>query len=158
MNTGNLPLFGLMLLAGFGIPVMAAVNAGLATRTGSTTGAVTILTGVAFAVSLLAFLAKGRVSPSTMLSAPPGFYLAGTLFLFYITSITFCAPRIGLANAVFLVLFGQIVASTSIDHFGWFGTEVMRLTSKRSAGILLMAVGVYLARKDLLLPANQIIT
>jgi transporter family-2 protein len=67
--------------------------------------------------------------------------------LFYATSVAYAAPRIGLGNAIFFVLLGQIVAAAAIDHFGWLGAIQSALTPKRVLGIAVMAVGLYLARK-----------
>lgn len=49
-----------MLLAGVGIPVLAALNAGLGSRIGSPAAAATVLFVVAFTVSLLIAMLVGR--------------------------------------------------------------------------------------------------
>ncbi|MEM8648276.1 MAG: DMT family transporter, partial [Pseudomonadota bacterium] len=79
--------------------------------------------------------------------APTILYAAGILFAVYILSITFLAPRIGVGNAVFLVLLGQLISSAIIDHFGLFGAPQVPITVKRMIGIAVMAVGVMLARR-----------
>ena len=38
-------------------------------------------------------------------------------------AITFAAPRIGLANAVFFVLLGQLLMAAAIDHFALLGVD-----------------------------------
>ena len=48
---------------------------------------------------------------------------------------------------MFFVLLGQLVAAAAIDHFGLFGALRSELTLRRVAGLLVMALGVYLARK-----------
>ncbi|PKF80636.1 hypothetical protein CW749_04685 [Vibrio sp. vnigr-6D03] len=50
------------------------------------------------------------------------YFMGGIFLAFYILSITWVAPKIGTSNTVFLVLLGQILASTLIDNFGWFNT------------------------------------
>ena len=72
---------------------------------------------------------------------------SGALFLFYILSITYAGPKMGIGNAVFFVLLGQIVAAAAIDHFGLWGAIKSEITPRRIAGIVLMAAGVYLARR-----------
>jgi transporter family-2 protein len=67
--------------------------------------------------------------------------------LFYALSVTWAAPRIGVGNAVFFVLLGQLVAAAAIDHFALWGAMPSALTGRRLAGIVVMALGVYLARK-----------
>jgi transporter family-2 protein len=64
-----------------------------------------------------------------------------------VLSITWAAPRMGVANAVFFVLVGQIIAAATIDQFGLFGALKSPLTGVRLFGIALMLVGVFFARR-----------
>ena len=57
------------------------------------------------------------------------------------------APRIGVANAVFFVLFGQILSAALIDQLGLFGALKSALTAQRIIGIVFMLIGTYLARR-----------
>lgn len=150
MTMSQIFLSGLMLLAGIGIPVMAAWNAGLGTRISHPIGAVLILCIVALALSLVLLAFVGVPDLASVGKSPPIYFFAGTLFILYMASITFAAPRIGLANAVFYVLLGQLVSAAIIDHFGWWDTIQSPITLKRVAGILIMVVGIYLARKDVI--------
>ena len=148
MPSGHLSLHFLMFTAGVGIPVMAATNAGLGRSLGSPLLAVAILCGVATlsAFVLLAFSYPApidRVWPKSVLV-----YLAGALFVFYIASITYSAPRIGLGNAIFLVLLGQVVCAAFIDHFGWIESSASPITERRLFGLILTGAGVFLARGD----------
>jgi transporter family-2 protein len=67
--------------------------------------------------------------------------------VFYVLSVTWSAPRIGVGNAIFFVLLGQIVAAAAIDHFGLFGAAKTVITLQRAIGLVVMAIGVYLAKK-----------
>ena len=136
-----------MLLAGVGIPVLAALNAQLGTRLGSPALAASVLFVVAFACAALVTLATGARALPAALSQPPHLYLAGTLVAFYVLSITYVAPTFGVGNAVFFVLLGQIASAALIDHFGLMGARTSPITSRRAAGIALMVVGVMLARR-----------
>ena len=138
----------LMLVAGVGIPLMAALNARLGVHLAHPIAAAFTLSAVAATVAGIATLALGPPSAGRFLSAPPSGYLAGFLFVLYIGSITVAAPRIGLGNAVFLVLLGQLVAAAAIDHFGLLSAPVAPLTPRRLLGLALMALGVFLARKE----------
>ena len=79
--------------------------------------------------------------------APPLYYAGGMLVAFYVLSLTYSAPRIGVANAVFFVLVGQIIAAGLIDQFGLFGAMKSPLNGTRLFGIALMLVGTYFARR-----------
>ena len=138
----------IMLAAGIGIPILAALNAALGRHIGSPTAAAVVLFVVAFAASLAALLVLGGAgSLSKLASAPRHLLLAGVLIAFYVLSITWIAPTFGVGNAVFFVLLGQLISAAAIDHFGLFTALPQQITLTRAAGIALMAVGVWLTQK-----------
>lgn len=136
-----------MLLAGIGIPVLAALNARLGGHLGAPAAAGVVL----FCVALLAALATMAVTApqglAQVATAPRHLFLAGLLVAFYVLSITWIAPRFGVGNAVFFVLLGQLVSAAIIDHFGLFGALPQPLTAQRAAGIAVMALGVWLTQR-----------
>ncbi|MEH6501663.1 MAG: DMT family transporter [Pseudoalteromonas distincta] len=136
-----------MVVAGIGIPIMAALNSGLGVKLGNPVAASSILLSIALMVSLAFTLSKPLPDTGLLGASPLHYFMGGVFVAFYILSITWIAPKIGIGNAVFLVLLGQIVASALIDNFGWFNTPVSPLSVRRGVGIALMAAGVYLARK-----------
>lgn len=132
--------------SGIGIPIMAAINAGLGTRLASPVFATVILMGVGLVLSSAYLLFQGL--PTLPASMPPLYSFSGGFFVvFYVLSVTAIAPKIGLGNAIFLVLLGQIVSTSVIDHFGLFGALKSQITLQKSAGIAFMLIGIYLARK-----------
>lgn len=136
-----------MLAAGIGIPILAALNAGLGTRLGSPVAAAAILFTVALSATLLVLALKGAPVLAAVVTAPKHLFLAGLLVAFYILSITFIAPKFGVGNAVFFVLLGQLISAALIDHFGLFGARISPLSLSRAGGIALMAAGVFLTQK-----------
>lgn len=134
----------IMLAAGLGIPVMAALNGGLGGRLQSSVLAAVILFAVALAGALLALLVSGGVPGKAAAQAPTPwyFYCGGVFVIAYILSITWVAPRFGVANAVSFVLLGQLVAMSIIDHFGLLGALQFPMIGQRLAGLVLMAAGV----------------
>ena len=137
----------IMLLTGIGIPVMAALNAQLGIRIGSPAAASVILFIAALMIALIATAFVGLPELAKVRAAPPYLFFSGAFVAFYVLSITWIGPRLGIGNAVFLVLLGQIVAAAMIDHFGMFGVPRSPLTFLRIAGMLVMATGVLMARK-----------
>ncbi|MDX8353706.1 DMT family transporter [Cognatiyoonia sp. IB215182] len=137
----------IMLAAGIGIPVLAALNAALGRTIGSPAAAATILFIVAFAVALIAALLSNAQGFAKLATAPWHLFLAGVLIAFYVLSITWIAPTMGVGNAVFFVLLGQLISAAAIDHFGLFGAQISSLTWTRAAGIALMAAGVFVTQK-----------
>jgi transporter family-2 protein len=141
------PVAALMFLTGVGIPIMAALNAGLGVQLGSTAAATFVLfvVGVILAGAVVAVV--GAPSRAAFTFERPQLYAGAVFILFYALSVTWAAPRIGVGNAVFFVLLGQLVAAAVIDHFGLIGAIRAELTARRAAGIAAMAFGVWLARK-----------
>ncbi len=135
----------IMLAAGIGIPVLAALNAALGQRLGSPVAAGVILFLVALATTSIVFFFSGA-SLKGALSAPPHLFLAGTLVAFYVLTITWVAPTFGVGNAVFFVLIGQLISAALIDHYGLFGAVRHPLTLARASGIGVMAAGVFLTQ------------
>ncbi len=142
-------LVALMFVAGLGIPVFAAFNGALGQQLGSPVAATaaSFAIGTVFALILLAITG---FPPASAFAFDRPYIWFGTVFImFYGISISFAAPRIGIGNAVFFVLLGQLVAAAAIDHFGLWGAMPAPLTARRALGIAVMALGVYLARKPL---------
>jgi transporter family-2 protein len=136
----------LMLFAGLGIPVMAALNGGLGGKLQSPALAATILFLVGLAISITFLLViEGKPVELYKANIPWYFYLGGVFVMFYILSITWVAPRFGVSNAVSFVLLGQLVAMSIIDHYGFFGALQNSLSFQRVIGLVLMAAGVFIA-------------
>lgn len=146
-STAFLPIAAMMFAAGLGIPIFAALNSALGQQLGGPVAA----TGVTFAIGLLIaiplVLWNGIPPASAFTFERPWVWFGAVFMLFYATSVAFAAPRIGLGNAIFFVLLGQIVAAAAIDHFGWLGAIQTTLTTKRIIGLAVMTLGIYLARK-----------
>lgn len=138
----------IMLAAGVGVPVLAALNAQLGVRIASPAAAgATMFALAALVASAVALMLHEQGSFALIARQPKYLFLAGVLIAFYLLSISWVAPRFGVGNAVMFVLLGQIIAISVIDHFGLFGARLRPLDMTRSAGIILMTVGVILAQR-----------
>lgn len=141
----------LMLMAGVGVAVQIVINAQLRLVAGSAMWA----SNISFAVSMAAGLAAlalgtalGRVSlPDPALwRAPAWVWLGGLGGAVYVLLAVLLAQRLGAALLSGVGILGQLVASVLIDHYGWFGTPVHRVSVARAAGVALLAIGVALIR------------
>ncbi|MBP0483390.1 DMT family transporter [Sagittula salina] len=135
-----------MLLAGVGIPVLAALNAALGQHLGNAVAAGMVLFCVALICATVTWLVTGAGGLTGVVTAPGHLFVAGALVAFYVLSITFIAPRFGVGNAVFFVLIGQLVSAAVIDHFGLFGARMSPLTVTRATGIAVMGLGVWITQ------------
>jgi transporter family-2 protein len=141
-------LWLLALIAGALIPVQAAANAALSKSIrGNVPVAALILFAIAGVATLLAVLLAREPAPTveTLRAAPWWSYLGGLIVAFYVFSITFLAPRIGVGTAISLVVTGQILAALTIDHFGLLRSLTFPLNPVRLLGAVLMGIGVFLA-------------
>ncbi len=135
------------LIAGIGIPIMAAMNAHLGARLGNPAAASVVLFLVGLIAALLTLGFTDMPSRATVLAAPRLYFLGGLLMAFYVLSITWIAPRFGVGNAIFFVLLGQLISASIIDHFGLFGATAVPIEGRRIIGLVFMAIGVFLARR-----------
>ena len=136
----------IMLSAGIGIPVLAALNAKLGRFVESPASASVVLFAVAFGAAIIATLLMGAGNISKFATAPKHLFLAGILVAFYVLSITYIAPHFGLGNAVFFVLLGQLISAAVIDHFGLFGAVQTPISLLRGTGLGVIALGVFLTQ------------
>jgi len=130
---------------GVGIPIMASLNGMLGVQI-STPKAASILFALALSISLIVSIFSTPSTPNFHV-LPWYYYFGGVFVAIYVLCITWVAPKFGVGNAVFFVLLGQICAASVIDHFGLFGTSTLPISTTRILGIVLMTLGVFLARK-----------
>jgi transporter family-2 protein len=131
--------------AGFAGSIQAAVLGRLGDRVG-TIEAVGFSTLVAGTTGIAVLLVARRSLHGVGHAAhqPVWMWLGGILSAFIVLSITFAAPKIGVAAAIGLVITGNLVVAAAIDRFGWFGVERIALEWTRVLGILLLAGGAAL--------------
>ena len=115
-------LSALAVIVGALIPVQAATNAAMSRIVGS----VAITSLALFAIGFVVVAAWAIVirvplpSIETLRLVPAYGYGGGLIVAGYVIAITFLAPRLGVGNAIRLVVTGQIVAAVIIDHAGAF--------------------------------------
>ena len=148
-SLGFVLLGALAVIVGALIPVQAATNAAMSRVIGSVAITSLALFAIGFVV-VAAWVIVIRVplpSLETLRHVPVYGYCGGFIVASYVIAITFLAPRLGVGNAIRLVVTGQIAAAVMIDHVGAFGALVQRLTMGRAIGVVLMIIGVILARR-----------
>ena len=78
----------IMLIAGMGIPLLAALNAALGQHMGSPAAAAAILFVVALSVGATAAVVTGPAALLKAVDAPRHLFLGGALVAFYVLSVT----------------------------------------------------------------------
>ena len=134
--------------AGALIPVQAAANAALSRSIGGNVPfAALTLFAVATVAAALGAIVSGASWPigGELATAPWWSFIGGLIVAFYVFSITFLAPRLGVGTAIALIVTGQVMAALTIDHFGLMRSLIVPLTPARLLGAVLMVAGVFLA-------------
>lgn len=137
----------LAVISGAGLAIQVMVNAQLRAAAGSTLWAALLQ----FAVGLVALAAAVAVVrdplPVAVLQRSPWWiWTGGLLGGAYILLSIVLVPRLGAALLLASVVVGQLVASLLIDHHGWLGAPVQRVSTGRLAGAALLVAGIVLMR------------
>ncbi|HVS24251.1 MAG TPA: DMT family transporter [Gammaproteobacteria bacterium] len=142
-------LLGLMaVVSGALIPVQAASNAALSRVIHGNVpfAALTLFVVAALATAVaIAALGQGVPAVAELRDAPWWSYSGGLIVAFYVFTITFLSPRLGVGTSIALIVTGQVLAALTIDHFGLMRSLQISLTPVRLAGAALMIVGAFLA-------------
>ena len=137
----------ILFVAGAGIPLMAALNSGLGLRLGSPIPAAFVLFLLATTITAALMLTNPMPARSVISAVPMHYFLGGIFVAFYVLAMTWIAPKMGIGNAILMVLIGQLIASAVIDHYGLLNVSRSPASLTRLAGIALVILGVYLAKK-----------
>ena len=138
----------LAVAAGASIVIQQALNANLRVELGSAawSGFTSYLVGLV-CMALLA-IALGDPLPTAAFARIPWWTWSGGLFgAIYIALAILLVPKLGAATFIALLVAGQMLASVTLDHFGWIGLAQRPLDLPRAMGVLLLIGGVILVRR-----------
>lgn len=135
------------VLMGLLVPIQTAANS----RLRATVGEAYLSTLISFSVSTLSLLTVALVAGIPVVpteemlhTAPWWSWLGGVIALMTITSIIYLFRELGQLQTMVIPLFSQLIFSLAIDHFGWFGAQVIPMNANRLTGALLLVVGIIL--------------
>ena len=74
-------------------------------------------------------------------------WIGGMLGVYAISMSIYTAPKLGFLTFTSLVIFGQLLISMLIDHFGWLGTTKTPIHWQRLLGAIVIFIGVLLTLK-----------
>jgi len=144
--------------AGAMIPLMAILNAGLARAAGGPIAATVLMLSAGLLGLLLLTILTATHMPAvpTLLRIAPFQYAGGLIVVFYILSITFIAPRLGVGNAILFAVTAQLFTSALIDHFALAGAALRPVTAMRLVGLVVVIAGLVLTQVgDRLFPRSH---
>jgi bacterial/archaeal transporter family-2 protein len=137
----------LAVVAGGALPFQAGINARLATFVGGPirASAISFAVGTLVLILVASIATRGVVSTGRLGSVPWWGWLGGAVGAGYVASTVAAAPRLGALNLFAAVIFGQLLCSVVLDHFGVLYKE-HSLSAGRLAGVAFLATGVALVR------------
>jgi transporter family-2 protein len=134
------------LAGGIAVGVQAPLSSMINQRLGSLESIFIVHLGGAL-VSLIPLLIYGGGQLANWHAVPWYALSAGSLGLAVIFSMTYMIPRVGVAPALIILLAGQLLIGSFLDHFGLLGAIQRPLTSIRAAGLAVVFFGVWLSIK-----------
>lgn len=138
----------LALAVGAGLAFQAVINARLSSALGSPLWAalVQVFVGLVFLVLCLALVRQPVPAFSGAGRLPWWIWTGGAIGAAFVLSVIVTTRPLGVALMVASVVVGQSVAALVIDHYGWFGVDMHRLSPLRVVGVVLLFAGVVLIR------------
>lgn len=133
----------LSIFLAFGSGLFGAVQGTINSQIGKNTSQFAMIIGVSLAQAFFAsiFLFRGGPKAFTMISSP-WMVVAGILGVVIMFGVSVSIQSIGTLSVFLLVLLGQIIASTLIDHFSLFGSLQIPITPQKIGSILVILLGV----------------
>ena len=139
MNPASLAL---AILIGMLLPLQALINASLGRHTTGAVFAVSFLVGSS---ALMAWwlLSRPAFDAAALARVPWWAWTGGLIGAVYVAAATLLIPRMGAAALICLVVFGQVVGSLLLDHFGVLHAR-QPIDPLRLVGALLVIAGALL--------------
>lgn len=134
------------LLGGMAVGIQAPLSSMLSQRLGVMESIFIVHLGGAIAV-LIPLLIYGGGKLGNWRNVPWYALCAGVFGLVAIFSMSYMIPRIGIATALIILLSGQLLIGTVLDHFGLLGATVRPLDLTRIFGLAIVLIGVWLSVK-----------
>ena len=133
------------LAAGVALATQSAINTQLAK---AMSGEAVIATFISFAVGtiVLFFIAWVKTdlwgNLSTVPSQPWWKLIGGVLGAVVVFTTVLLAPKLGITEMLFLIIVGQLITATSIDHFGLIGMPIREVNITKLIGLIIVAFGL----------------
>lgn len=91
-------------------------------------------------IIIISMIKKNRLS--NLKEIPFMFFLPGILSVITILLNNISIPKIGLTLAIGVTLFGQLVMSSLVEHFGLFGMPINRFKKEKILGFSIISLGI----------------
>ncbi len=143
----NAASYGLAVMVGVLLPLQVLLNASLGKQAGGPLFASMCSFFVGSAVLIAFWLAtKPSLDVAALTRVPWWAWTGGLIGALYVASATLLIPRTGAVALMSLVIFGQLVGSLLVDHYGVLGAR-QPIDALRLTGVALVAGGALLVVK-----------
>lgn len=131
------------IVLAFSAGLLGAVQGALNAQIGKASGQYGMIIGVSLVQAIVAgvFLIRGGWGAVSSISSP-WMIAAGALGVIMMFSVSSSISSVGTLTVFVLVISGQIISSSIIDHFGLFGT-VRPLNLQKLVSIFIIMIGVF---------------
>ncbi|MCH7335513.1 DMT family transporter [Acinetobacter sp. NIPH 2699] len=148
MKISSQLLLFLPLALGVGVAMafQTAINAQLREYLDSPLQAafLSFLVGTVILAFLVYFQSAAKPDLNELSQIPWFLWIGGLLGVYAISMSIYTAPKLGFLTFSGLVIFGQMVISMLLDHFGWLGTDKTPINWQRLLGSIVIFIGVLL--------------
>lgn len=135
---------GLAVFIGMLLPLQALINAAMGRQTFGPLFAALLSFAVGTGVLAVWWMASRPVfEPAALARAPWWAWTGGAIGAVYVAAATLLIPRMGAAPLICLVVFGQLLGSLLLDHFGVLHAR-QPIDGMRVLGTLLVIAGALL--------------
>lgn len=130
----------LALINGIILAIMVFLNGMLANITGPYMSTLIFhVLGLA-SIIFLSIVKKNKLS--NLKKLPLVFFLPGIFSVVTILLNNLSIPAIGLTLSIGVTLFGQLIMSSLVEHFGLFGMPISRFKKEKILGFSIISLGV----------------
>ena len=138
-----IPIVIVGLLSGVAVGLQSPLASMITQRLGMLESIFIVHIGGALVILIpLVFLRGGNLG--NWRSLPWYALAAGTMGLIVVGGVSFLIPRIGVAASITLIIAGQLVISSTLDHYGLLGVHIRHMDMQRAFGLLVVFVGALL--------------
>lgn len=130
----------LALINGVILAIMIFLNGMLANITGPYMSTLIFHILGFILIIIISIIKKNRLS--NLKKLPLMFFLPGILSVVTILLNNISIPKIGLTLTIGITLFGQLVMSSLVEHFGLFGMPVNKFKKEKILGFSIISLGI----------------
>lgn len=138
-------MLGLALLVGLIIPFQGIITANLAQKLDHPflSAFINFLGGLIVFTAAIMMSSASIPAMKKITEVPWYLYSGGLVGSIFIFGALFALPKVGSAGFFALVVFGQMLMTAIVDHYGLMGMPVHKVDLYRVLGILFLLTGCY---------------